>query len=189
MAKCRVVQENLTAWIDGELSPRWDDRVRRHLTGCPGCAAAADGLRKSIEMQRQTLARVTAVADFDSATAWVHLQRALRAPIAGAEWIRNGTAAASPPPVWLAVLRAWLTGRLAVAGAAMAVAAALLVLLVAGGPKAVLIPLGVTPPPVAVTRQPDLFKDYALIEELDALENFDTVESVPLDDDQASFSG
>src|SRR5206468_3127715 len=71
----------------------------------------------------------------------------------------------------------------------MALAAAALVVLmlveVAGGPEDVLVPIGVKAPPPAVSHKPGLFRDYAIIEKLDALENFDTVEVEPLDDDQA----
>jgi anti-sigma factor RsiW len=176
MASCRVIRENLTAWIDGELSSRWDDRVRGHLAECAACTTEADGLRKSIALQRRALSQVTSLPGFDPAPAWARVQRALR------------TAAADTPETWTAVVRAWFSRPLALAGAAVAVGLILL-LAVAGGPKAVLIPLGVAPPPVAVTSHPDLFKDYSLIQHLDALENYDTVESEPLDDDQASFNG
>ena len=70
------------------------------------------------------------------------------------------------------------------ASSAVAAAAVILALVFAGGPAAVLVPLGVESPPVAVKANPELFKDYPLIQHLDALENFDTVQSVPLDDDQ-----
>jgi anti-sigma factor RsiW len=182
MASCRVIRDNLTAWIDGELSSRWDDRVRTHLAACAACTTEADGLRQSIELQHRMLSQVTILPGFDPAPAWTRVQRALRAAA------RDTQDTADAPGSWMAVLRGWFGHPLALAGAAMAVGLILL-LAVAGGPKAVLIPLGVAPPPVAVTSHPDLFKDYSLIQHLDALENFDTVESEPLDDDQASFNG
>jgi hypothetical protein len=77
---------------------------------------------------------------------------------------------------------------LAIAGAVVT-AVVVLFFSVMGGPKAVLIPLGVEPPPVAVTSDPDLFENYQVIQHLDALENFDNVESVPLDDDQPVHQG
>jgi hypothetical protein len=67
----------------------------------------------------------------------------------------------------------------------IAVAAVLL----AVGPQMVLMPLGLESPPPAVAQHTGLFKDYPLIERLDVLEHFDTVESVPLDDEGASRHG
>jgi hypothetical protein len=95
--------------------------------------------------------------------------------------------AAEPNPA----VRAWmpLFRPIAVAGAAAMVGAILLLLSVVGGPTAVLVPLGVESPPVAVTREPELFENYRLIQQLDVLENFDTVESEPLDDDQTYQQG
>src|SRR5262249_41516280 len=118
----------------------------------------------------------------DAAPAWARLERALRTT-----GEPEGTWAALMRP-FSATVREWFSHPLAQAAGAVAVAVGL-TLVVAGGPKAVLIPLGVAPPPPAVRSHPDLFKDYSLIQHLDALENFDTVESEPLDDDQASFNG
>jgi hypothetical protein len=54
-------------------------------------------------------------------------------------------------------------------------------------PETVLVPLGIKSPPAAVSQAPVLFKDYPVIEKLDLLEHFDTVDSIPeLDDDSAS---
>ncbi|HTO58517.1 MAG TPA: hypothetical protein VMJ74_12015, partial [Pseudomonadales bacterium] len=41
-------------------------------------------------------------------------------------------------------------------------------------PAAVLISVGVKAPPPKLTQHPDLFKDYAIIQDLDVLEHFDT---------------
>ena len=51
------------------------------------------------------------------------------------------------------------------------------------------MPLGLESPPPAVVQHTELFKDYPLIERLDVLEHFDTVESVPLDDESAAQRG
>ncbi|MCX7023473.1 MAG: zf-HC2 domain-containing protein [Spirochaetes bacterium] len=32
----------LSAWVDGEVPPPWDDRVREHLESCPSCRAVAE---------------------------------------------------------------------------------------------------------------------------------------------------
>jgi len=168
MARCHRMQEQLTAWIDGELSPRRAERVRTHLATCPCCAVEAESLRAAVAWQRDALTRVVAVEPFNATPLRVQVQRMLAdvdALPVEREW------------------RWWLTPAV-LASAAVAVGFSLL-LWVAGGPETVLVPLGVESPPPAVSRQPDLFRDYTLIQHLDALENFDTVEAVPLDDDQA----
>lgn len=175
---CRTVRENLSAWIDAELSRRWTDRVRRHLDGCAACSAEAENLRTAIAGQRHALARIMTLDNFDPARLRAQLRRALHEH-------SDTTARWSGAPEWDSPRWGWLLRPVAVAGAALT-AAMIGALVFAGGPRAVLIPLGVESPPSAVTREPELFKDYPLIQQLDVLENFDTVESVPLDDDQTS---
>ena len=172
MASCGTVQEHLTAWIDGELSPRWGKRVREHLAGCARCAAEADGLRASIALQRRVLTRLTA-ADVDVAMLQARFRRAVDGD---AEVERHRS-------LWN-----WLL-RPVVLAPALATLAVIVLLSAAGGPTDVLVPLGVTPPPPAVRRAPDLFKDYTLIQHLDELRHFDTVESEPLDDEQDAQTG
>jgi anti-sigma factor RsiW len=171
MASCWVVRRNLTAWVDGELPRRKAEGLERHLTGCAACSAEAEGLRAAIRWQRQILPRVATAAEYDSGPLHAKLQRALAAEA-------DGRASA-----WR-----WLFRPVAIAGAVVT-AVVVLFFSVMGGPKAVLIPLGVEPPPVAVTSDPDLFENYQVIQHLDALENFDNVESVPLDDDQPVHQG
>lgn len=171
MASCRAMQEKLTAWVDGELSPRWDARLRQHVAVCTACAAAAAAIRAAVAWQRRCLPEVVRPVGLDPALLRGRLRQALAAEpdVPDRSWV-------------------WLLRPLAIGGAAVAVATAVL-FFVAGGPGAVLIPLGVESPPAAVAREPDLFKDYQLIQHLDALENFDTVESIPLDDDQGAHRG
>ncbi len=171
MASCRVVRKNLTAWVDQELSPRWEQRVSSHLASCATCAAEAGRVRAAIERHRTVLPRAVAAGGIELGALRARLQRALAAEEQQAE------------PLWR-----WRLRPLAFAGAA-ALAVALALVLFAGGPNAVLIPLGVQSPPPAVRHAPELFKEYQLIKDLDALENFDTVESVPLDDEQATQPG
>ena len=171
MTSCGAVRENLTAWIDGELSPRWTERVREHITGCADCAAEAKNLRASITLQRRVLTHLTAVGDVDAAALHARLRRAVAAE---AEPRRS---------VW-----SWILRPLVLAPA-LALLAVLVLFTAAGGPTDVLAPLGVAPPPPAVKRAPGLFKDYTLIQHLDELEHFDTVESEPLDDEQDAKTG
>lgn len=165
------MQENLTAWVDGELSPQWTERVREHVVRCAQCAAEAEGLRASIAVQRTALARLTAAGEIDVAALHARLRRALAAE------------AVPRRSVW-----SWFVRPLVLAPA-FAVLAVLVLFTAAGGPTDVLVPLGVASPPPAVKRAPGLFKDYTLIEHLDELQHFDTVESEPLDDDQDAQTG
>jgi anti-sigma factor RsiW len=191
MQRCHRVQADLTAWIDAELS-RWRDaRVRRHLSACADCAAAAAQLRATIETQRHALAAVAAAPDIDGQVLWTQLQRALSEAGADAvpvhSWRQGrGMARNTREPRWL---WGWILRPMALAGAAVSVTVAVTVVLWRPDPGTVLAPLGVVPPPAAVTRAPELFKDYPLIEHLDALEHFDTVESEPLDEEQAAHRG
>ncbi len=172
MQSCRTIQENLTAWIDGELSARWNDRVGQHVQACSACAAETESLRAAIEWQRRTLVNAIVVEGLDPAVLQRRFERALRADDEAT--VERG---------W-----SWLWRPVAFASAAVAVAAGVL-LFVAGGPQAILMPLGLEAPPAAVGLAPDLFRDYPLIQRLDFLEHFDTVESVPLDDEQGSENG
>jgi anti-sigma factor RsiW len=169
--KCLAVKEDLTAWCDGELSRRRAGRIEQHLAECTTCSAEVGSLSAAIRWQRQALPRATAVADCELDA----LQARLRRALAGE--------AAPQAPFWSGLFR-----PVAVAAAA-AVAAVIVLFSIMGGPSAVLIPLGVEQPPVAVSSEPELFENYQLIQHLDALENFDTVESVPLDDDQTLHAG
>jgi len=171
MTRCGPVRENLTAWLDGEASPRWTERIRAHIAGCADCAAETESLRASIALQRRVLVRVTAVDDVNAAALHARLRRAV-------------AAAAEPrQSVWSRIFRPLVLAP------AVAVLAVLVLFTAAGGPTDVLAPLGVAPPPLAVKRAPGLFKDYTLIQHLDELQHFDTVESEPLDDEQDAQTG
>ena len=172
MVRCWCARRNLTAWLDGALPEHQARRVSRHLGTCSHCAAEAERLRAAVDWQRRVLPCLVTVGELDASRLRIALLSAM---------------AAAPNPT----LPAWtpLFRPIAVAGAAALVGAVLFLLSVLGGPNAVLIPLGVESPPVAVTREPDLFENYHLIQQLDALENFDTVESEPLDDDQGPHQG
>lgn len=175
MATCQAVQRNLTAWVDGALPAKREDQIRQHVTTCARCRAEAESIRAAVEAQQRTLSRAISVGDVDPELLWMRLQRT------------RASSAATNAQRWWSAPWGWAFRPVAVLGAALTVAA--IVLFWVGGPAEVLIPLGVESPPVAVSRQPEMFTDYPLIQHLDALEHFDTVESVPLDDDQASQRG
>ena len=180
MARCRRVRAELSAWIDGALPSRPAQRVRRHLAVCPGCAAEAEELRSAIAWQRQVLPAVLATCEPDVPLLQVRMEQAI-----DSERLVNGGKRRAR--MWI---RGWRRGLLGPLAAAAAAATVLLILVsLLGGPSAVLIPLGIESPPPAVARQPELFMDYSLIQHLDALEHFDTVESTPLDADQGAHNG
>ncbi len=175
MSGCRNFSEDLTAWLDGQLPDRRREQVSRHLANCTRCTAEIDSLHAAITLQGHVLRALT-VTSVDTEALKTRLRRTLAAE--GDE----GT------PVWrLRDVVASLWGRLALAGAVVSVAVA--VLLLAGGPGMVLMPLGLESPPPAVVQRTELFKDYPMIERLDVLEHFDTVESVPLEDEGAAQRG
>lgn len=175
MPGCHNVSQDLTAWIEGELPERRYDHIREHLSGCARCSAEADSLRTAIAWQARALRAVTSLDGIAAVPSRARLQRALAAE------------AEKRTPLWGGLAWSPTWGRLALAGAALSFAA--VVLLLAGGPGMVLMPLGLESPPAAVAQHTELFKDYPLIERLDVLEHFDTVESMPLDDESAAQSG
>jgi anti-sigma factor RsiW len=176
MSSCRTFREDLTAWIDGQLPARRHDQVGRHLAACTGCSVEVDDLRRAITWQGHALHAVVAANSIDTTALQARLRRSMAAEI------DQGTSVWRLRDVWTSM---W--GRVALAGAAVSVAVA--VLLLAGDPGMVLIPLGLESPPPAVAQHTDLFKDYRMIERLDVLEHFDTVEAVPLDDEGAEQRG
>ena len=176
MLGCHNVSQDLTAWIEGELPQRRCDHIREHLTECARCSVEADSLRMAIAWQQRALRALTSLDGMAAVPSRARLQRALAAE------------AEKRMPLW-GWFPAWssMRGRLALAGVALSFA--VVVLLLAGGPGMVLMPLGLESPPPAVVQHTELFKDYPLIERLDVLEHFDTVESMPLDDESAAQSG
>lgn len=172
MPSCRRVKNNLTAWIDGEAGRVWGDRIEAHLQRCPSCQAEEQFLRATISHQRELLC---------------HLLNPVPSDTAGMLAAIRKQAAQQDHSAWLDEDEPWWTRwgwLLRPVPVALAVAALLMVTLVevAGGPEDVLVPIGIKAPPAAVKRKPAMFRDYAIIEKLEALENFDTVDVEPLDD-------
>ncbi len=162
---CWWFRRDLTALVDGELSPTRAAAVRSHLFHCPHCAAFQEEVARCVAQQRRLLALVAETADIDAE----RLGRSLAARL-DKERV--------PPRRWA------LASRLAVAAA---VAGALLVLVPALNP--LLIAAGVADPPPVVAEKPDLFRDYTLFEHLDALEHFETVQAVPLETPETAPNG
>lgn len=171
MFACRVVDRNLTAWADGELAARAQRRVSRHLDTCAACATQARELQRAVQFQRQALRSLQQSTEPPDEALWRAVLRARQAEsprraAAGWAWLR-------PLAIGCAVT---MFSLVAFVGAA-------------GGPQAVLVPLGIKQPPPVVSRAPALFKEYQVIEKLEMLEHFETVDTVPLDEEAESDNG
>jgi anti-sigma factor RsiW len=160
---CASVREELTALVDGALSRSEVAKVQGHLDTCTACASELVAIRRTVALERVALAEPLPELSLGFAT-----RLGQRLAEAAEEGERS----------WW---RAWWWKPLAVG--ALAAVAVLLVAAPLGGPSAVLVPLGLQAPPPKVAKEPELFTDYAIIEHLDELEHFDTVESTPLNDD------
>ena len=179
MPRCSRVRDDLTAWIDGALAPAATVRVEHHLARCPQCTQETQRLRQSIAAQQRLLPLLFEAKPVEAERLLAAVHRSIASGAAIAEdkqsWWRSFD--------WRQILRPL----------PIAVGAAVVVLItlveVAGGPEDVLVPLGVKAPPAVVKKKPGMFRDYAIIERLDALENFDTVEVEPLDDEPAAEHG
>lgn len=72
--ECRIYTESLTAFMDGELTPKEETAVRTHLSGCPRCSAEFDSLHYSYRLVDQ-------VHDIDfEPTSWRQIQARLESP-------------------------------------------------------------------------------------------------------------
>ena len=175
MTTCESIQADLTAWIDAELSTQSETHVRQHLVQCRRCASEAASLRACVALQKALLPRLAAAGGVDIAA----MRSRLRAALQDAD---------APDATRRGWMPAWIF-RPAVLVPAVAGAALVILVRVAGHPSDVLAPLGVVEPPPAVTQATGLFKDYMLLQQLDALEHFDAVETVPLDEEKGAHTG
>lgn len=158
--QCAAIAEDLTALADGELAPERAVTIRDHLSSCGDCSKQLTAIERSLVLQRRSLSELPELRPGFDTRMWARLDE-VRAQESRSRW-----------SLW------WKPLAIA-AGAAAAVLVAAAPL---GGPSAVLVPLGIQRPPAKVAKQTDLFRDYQIIEHLDELEHFDTVESEPLDD-------
>jgi anti-sigma factor RsiW len=167
---CRLVKPKLTALADGELSG-WSERLTRsHLRKCTPCRAEVAALRAAIVQQTQALRALQAAQPSLDSQLWQDLRRALTA------------SRSEDSTLWT-----WL--RPVALAASVTIASLVGLVSAAGGPQAVLVPLGIQPPPPPVSRAPQLFQEYPLIEKLELLEHFETVDRIRLEEDGESQSG
>jgi len=146
-----TVEDELTAYLDGELSVVESARVRTHLASCSECRATEALLRR-------TVTELAALPAFEPSAA---LRRRVRAEVE-----------ALPRP-WTERMRAWLRpGVLAPAGVALATAA---VVAVVAGQRAV-----ADRTELAVAEHYELLSDYEVVglsqDDLDVVEHLDELQ-------------
>jgi anti-sigma factor RsiW len=160
----------MTAIADGEIPASQARSFEAHLTACPSCAAEAESHRLAVRRQADALARVLLDDAVDVPALRLTLQRRLNAVRAEEE--RHAR------PGWT-----WFLRPLSLATAGLAVA--LVMVLNTGGSDSVLVSLGVEPPPPELETRTDLFQYLDVIKRLEALEHFDAVRAVRLDEERA----
>jgi len=146
-----TVEDELTAYLDGELSVVESARVRTHLASCSECRATEALLRR-------TVTELAALPAFEPSAA---LRRRVLAEVE-----------ALPRP-WTERMRAWLRpGVLAPAGVALATAA---VVAVVAGQRAV-----ADRTELAVAEHYELLSDYEVVglsqDDLDVVEHLDELQ-------------
>src|SRR5262245_45988857 len=159
MSQCDSIRENLTAWIDGELSAAEEQHLAAHLDGCQACTVEAGDLRRAIGWQAQTLSKGLLEAPVDVGA----LRNGLHRRLAAIREREEPAAAWS----WSRLLRPF-----AVATAAVAVAV-LALMWQTPEPAPLLVTIGVEQPPAEVVNNPEMFRYLDVMQNLEALEHFD----------------
>jgi anti-sigma factor RsiW len=150
-----TMEDELTAYVDGELSAVEAARVRSHLTSCSGC-------RSTEALLRRTVTQLAALPAFEPSNA---LRRRVLAEV---EIL---------PRPWPERMRAWLRpSALAPAGVALATAA--LVAVVMG--QRTLSARAEQHAELAVAENYELLSDYEVVgldpDDLDVVEHLDQLE-------------
>jgi anti-sigma factor RsiW len=171
MTRCDSISDSLTAWIDGELSSPEEREVALHVADCSSCAQQADRLREAIDWQTQSLPGRLLEDPVDVGVLRMGMQRRLSALREQDEPTSSRT--------W-----AWLIRPLAMASAGLALAS-ILMFWRAAEPESLLVSLGVEEPPADLATRPEMFKYLEVIENLEALEHFEAVQAVRLEDERA----
>jgi anti-sigma factor RsiW len=98
---CEQYSENMSAYLDGELDPRAQARLRDHFAACASCAADLDGLRNAARfvesnapdlelppgLWNRVQERIAVPAESTAGPWW-------RALVSGRRWVVAGAAAA-----------------------------------------------------------------------------------------------
>jgi anti-sigma factor RsiW len=150
-----TVENDLTAYLDGELPPEAATRVKAHLAGCEDCRATE-------RMLQRTVSSLRALPAFEPSRG---LRRRVLAEVE-----------ALPASAW-AGWRSWLRpGRLVPSGAALAAAAAVAVVVAHRVEQRRSLDL-------AVAANYELLSDYEVLglsaDDLDVVEHLDELEGRP----------
>lgn len=54
LISCRQVRQELSSYIDDDVSPELRARIEEHVLSCPGCMAVYDGLRNVLKLVSAT---------------------------------------------------------------------------------------------------------------------------------------
>jgi anti-sigma factor RsiW len=95
---CALVQEAVSARLDGEVSPLEDETVAAHLARCASCAAFA----QAVPRLRAACAPLPAAAALERAVAASRARTKARGPRVGAlgDLLRHPSALAADPLAW-----------------------------------------------------------------------------------------
>lgn len=166
--RCHRCEENLSAYVDGELSGELTARVEAHVKMCGSC-------RRELEALRRTDAALDALGDLEPVSDFT--ERVLRRIVSeGGE-----KEVVSVDALRGRRRRAWRIAA-SVAAAACIALAVLVTLYLAGG--------GADPnvdPPETVMTELDMFAEMELLSDMDVIENLDALEALEQIDDLEAF--
>lgn len=54
LISCREVRQELSSYIDHDVSPELRARIQEHVLSCPGCLAVYDGVRNVLKLMGAT---------------------------------------------------------------------------------------------------------------------------------------
>lgn len=163
--QCWFFRRDLTALVDRELSPVRAAAVRAHLARCASCAALHQAIEANVTVQSQLMPLAFGPADVAGGVMLRNLHE--RLPVDG---LVDMPDADNPVRRWF--FQPVAMGTIAVATVIIATFLGVL--------DPVFISVGFEDPPEVVAQQPELFRDYVIFENLDALEHFDDVNSIQL---------
>jgi anti-sigma factor RsiW len=156
--RCWFIRRDLTALVDGELSASRVAAVRRHLTDCAECTQLHRAIEAAVAKQHQLMPLAFGATEEVTSSALlrrVHERLDDDEPVARRWFLQPAT-----------------VGTVAVVAAIIATFVGVL--------DPVFIAVGFEEPPEVVAEQPELFRDYAFFERIEALEHFDDVNAVQL---------
>jgi len=166
--RCHSCKNNLSAFLDGELSGEPAALVEAHLQGCVSCRRELEAL-KGIDTALDALGDLEPVSDFT--------ERVLRRIAAEGDGEKV-------VPVRAPARGRRVTWKIAasLAAAACIAAAVLVTLHLAGGGGDV-----IADPPEIVIAELDMFAEMELLSDMDVIENLDALEALEQIDDLDAF--